>query len=78
MATKARAVVRDGVFYREEAARVAAPYGEYEICRTCDGAVSFSHCGDARCFTLSFDALQQHVAEGRIVLKVARIPAAEA
>lgn len=78
MASKARAVVRDGVFYREETGRVAAPYGEYEICRTCDGAVSFCHCGDARCFTLSFDALLQHVAEGRIVLKQARIPLASA
>lgn len=77
MPAKARAVVRGGVYFCEASGQVAAPFGEYEVCRTCDGLVSFCRCGDDRCFTLSFDALMQHVAEGRISMPSGPIPRAD-
>lgn len=77
MASKARAVVRDGVYYCEASGQVAAPFGEYEVCRTCDGHVSFCHCANERRFTLSMDALTQHVAEGRIIMPHGPIPQAD-
>ena len=74
MPQRLRALVKDGVFYTQNNARVRAPGGEYEVCRDCNGAVCFCHAMTDRQFILSFDSLQQYVAEGRILLRGGRIP----
>lgn len=67
MATLARAIVKDAVFYGSSETCSRAPCGEYEIERRCD-CIGFCDCNGERAFTLSFDAFLQHVTEGRIAI----------
>ncbi len=65
-----RAILKDAVPCCADAARAVAPRGEYEI-EQLAGAGGVSSIGLCSCatknrFTLSFDAFQQHINEGRI------------
>ncbi|MBB5518061.1 hypothetical protein [Amphiplicatus metriothermophilus] len=63
-----RAVIRDGVFYANGCGLAAAPAGEYEIVRLSVCEILFSDGAHARAFTLSVDAVAQHLCEGRLRL----------
>lgn len=70
-----RAFIVEGVYYRDEEARLyTAARGEYDVCRTCDGLVTFCHCETREAFALSVDAVGQHVCEGRIKIAGGKIP----
>ena len=76
MASATKALIRDNVFYYTEDHRARAPFGLYTICRTGD-CVSFCSCRDDEEFTMSIDAVIQHLAEGRIsLLGGAKLPGA--
>lgn len=60
-----RVQIKDTVFYGDDGARTAAPCGEYRVEPKGD-CVDLCECGGACDFTISVDAFQQHVAEGRI------------
>jgi hypothetical protein len=67
-----RAILKDAIPCCADAARALAPRGEYEI-EQLSGAGGASSIGLCSCatrnrFTLSFDAFQQHVSEGRIAV----------
>lgn len=63
-----RAFVRSAVHYGAGASRALAPRGEYEI-EPRGNCVGLCACGADCVFTLSFDAFQQHVVEGRIAIR---------
>lgn len=69
MAAASKAFVRERVFFNGGDGRAhAAPFGEYDIARADDDAVSFTQKDSTSAFTLSLDALIQHICEGRISL----------
>ncbi|MEO1250908.1 MAG: hypothetical protein AAFW81_01020 [Pseudomonadota bacterium] len=65
--TGARAVLKGSVIYCEGGVPAVAPRGEYEIDRR-SGCIGLCQCDGACAFTLTFDAFQQHVIEGRIAI----------
>ena len=65
MAAAFRALVRDTVPYANDGAPRLAKLGEYGISRCGEDAIAFHGASD---FTLSLDALCQHLSEGRISL----------
>jgi hypothetical protein len=69
MASASKAFVRESVYYNGvDGCPHAAPFGEYEIARDDEDLVSFTHEETKSAFTLSLDALIQHICEGRISL----------
>lgn len=77
MAQTTRALVKHGVYYRENGELSPADFGEYEIRRTPDGHVRFRNGDDGAGFILTVDALSQYVVEGRIALAWEPIPTGE-
>lgn len=65
MSTASKAVVRETVQYANGRGPALAALGEYSISRGADGAIVFHGAND---FTLSLDAVCQHLFEGRIAL----------
>lgn len=73
--TTARAIVREKLALCDEVLPWRAPSGEYDL--TCeDGCrICFCHCQEKIQFSLSIDAVIQHLTEGRIALKAgAKLP----
>ncbi|MEX0646042.1 MAG: hypothetical protein WD076_12075, partial [Parvularculaceae bacterium] len=67
MSPASKARLRAGVTYANGKGACVAPAGEYAIERADKGAVRFTGGANASVFTLSIDAVYQHVFEGRIV-----------
>ena len=63
-----KAIVRERIQYGSGDGRRAAPCGEYRIEAHGD-CIGLCECGGGCDFTLSFDAFQQHVVEGRIAIQ---------
>lgn len=64
-----RVQVKDAVYYGDDTGRSAAPCGEYRIEPRGD-CIGLCECDGSCDFTISIDAFQQHVAEGRIEVAV--------
>ena len=62
-----RAVIRNPIPYGAAHARETAPRGEYLV-ENRESCVDLCECDGGCAFTLSFDAFQQHVVEGRIAV----------
>lgn len=62
-----KAMVREKIQYGSSDVRNMAPRGEYLI-KARGGCIGLCECDGACDFTLSFDAFQQHVVEGRIAI----------
>ncbi|MGE0409028.1 MAG: hypothetical protein AB7P23_07175 [Amphiplicatus sp.] len=71
MSSASKARVRSDVYYADTKGLMLAPSGDYAIERS-DSGVKFSK-GGAGGFTLSIDAVYQHVFEGRIVFTDGRL-----
>ena len=65
MASTAKAIVKDTVYYNESGASWKAPCGEYTVDSRCD-CVMLCKCNGGGAFKLSLDAFIQHLTEGRI------------
>ena len=63
-----RATIREKIHFNGDDGRRIAPCGEYEI-EPRGGCIGLCECGGDCAFTLSFDAFQQHVVEGRIAIR---------
>jgi len=63
-----KAVVRERIHYGSGDGRAAAPRGEYNI-EARGNCIGLCECAGECDFTLSFDAFQQHVVEGRIAIQ---------
>lgn len=63
-----RAIVREKIHYGSSDGRNLAPRGEYTI-EPRGNCIGLCECGGDCDFTLSFDAFQQHVVEGRIAIQ---------
>lgn len=68
MAKADRAVLREAIQYSAEQGCATAPRGEYRV-ESHDNCVGLCECGGTCDFTLSLDAFQQHVLEGRISIR---------
>lgn len=65
MASNAKAIVKEAVYYGAGGACAKAPCGEYEIDNRCDCVLLCKRTGENE-FSLSLDAFLQHLYEGRI------------
>lgn len=68
MPVASRAVIRDCVVYANGQGPARAPIGEYDISRLSDGEIGFSSRATQHAFSMSVDAVQQHLCEGRMRL----------
>ncbi|HXI87983.1 MAG TPA: hypothetical protein VNH64_11025 [Parvularculaceae bacterium] len=68
MAAAFKARIRESIYYRDGLAAACAPSGEYDISCAADNEIAFKSRSGACAFTLSLDALAQHLSEGRISL----------
>ncbi len=68
MHTGPKAIVREKIHYGSSDGRSMAPRGEYTI-EARGSCIGLCECDGACDFTLSFDAFQQHVVEGRIAIR---------
>ncbi|MBI1365755.1 MAG: hypothetical protein GC153_07320 [Alphaproteobacteria bacterium] len=73
MASAFKALVRENVCYNTDEGRMVVPFGEYEIVRNGEDQICFKNGSQDNVFTLSLDALVQHLFEGRISLIGGRI-----
>ena len=62
-----KAIVREKIQYGSSGGRSTAPRGEYTI-EAHGSCIGLCECAGGCDFTLSFDAFQQHVVEGRIAI----------
>jgi len=62
-----KAIVREKIQYGSSNGSNTAPRGEYVI-EARGGCIGLCECDGGCDFTLSFDAFQQHVVEGRIAI----------
>ena len=69
MASSAKAVVKEEIYYGEGGACEKASCGEYEVDNRCDCVKLCKRNGDGA-FRLSMDAFIQHLNEGRIAFVV--------
>ncbi len=67
MLAATRAIIRETLPYRAADETALAPTGEYRL-EDRSGCVGLCQCSGGCDFTLSIDAFQQHLAEGRIAL----------
>ena len=63
-----RAIVREKIHYGSSGGHSLAPRGEYTI-ESRGNSIGLCECAGECDFTLSFDAFQQHVVEGRIAIQ---------
>ncbi len=63
-----RAIVREKIHYGANGGRNLAPCGEYRI-EPQGSCIGLCESSGECAFTLSFDAFQQHVVEGRIAIR---------
>lgn len=67
-AASKKAIVRDGVYYGAEDGPAPAPAGEYAMRLAGDARVRFDCSNRRAAFSLSLDAVLQHVREGRLLI----------
>lgn len=79
MPSASKAVIRDCVVYANGKGPAIAPVGEYEITRVSEREIGFSNAAASCAFSMSVDAVHQHLCEGRMrLLGGDRLPAAKA
>ncbi|MEQ8179981.1 MAG: hypothetical protein RIC52_18795 [Amphiplicatus sp.] len=79
MPSASKAVIRDCVVYANGKGPAIAPVGEYDITRVSDCEIGFCNCATSHAFSMSVDAVHQHLCEGRMRLVGGdRLPAAKA
>lgn len=67
-AASKKAIICDGLYYRDGDAPVSAPAGEYAMRLAGDARVRFLCSNRRAAFSLSLDAVLQHVREGRLII----------
>ncbi|MEE2690694.1 MAG: hypothetical protein VX640_04035 [Pseudomonadota bacterium] len=68
MPSASKALIRDCVVYANGRGPAVAPVGEYDITRLSDCEIGFCNCATRHAFSMSVDAMQQHLCEGRMRL----------
>lgn len=67
-----KVVIKDVVFFASEGGVGVAPRGEYDMAECGDCRLEFCSCdGGQKKFTLSLDAVRQHLSEGRMAVVAA-------